>query len=117
MGLNDTDDDQCWNLDQVLTQLKAAWAELKAVQHQSQEKCYKEKHDEGLQQCLKEEEERSMDSTDPHAVEKMAKIEAIIQSEHQQASYTKIKQVFKYTAYGGHASNEYMFPKLMQLAR
>ena len=86
-----------WNLDQVLTQLKAARAELKDVQRQS-----REKRDEGLRQRLKEEEEKSMDSTDPHAVDKTAKkIEAIIRSERQQASYTRIKQVFKYTAYGG----------------
>ncbi len=40
--------------------------------------------------------------TDPHAAEKTAKkIEAIIWSESQQASYKRIKQVFKPITYGG----------------
>jgi hypothetical protein len=95
--LKDSDDDLSWNLDQVLQELKVALAELKEIQCQSWEK-----HDEGLHQCLQEEEEKSMDSMDPHAAEKMAdKIEAIIWSEQQQASYTRIKQVFTPTASDG----------------
>jgi hypothetical protein len=96
-ALQESDDDMAWNLDQVLQQLKMARAELKEIQHQS-----RKKRDESLRQCLHEEEAKSMDSMDPHAAEKTAKkIEAIIQSEHQQASYTRIKQVFKPTASGG----------------
>jgi hypothetical protein len=55
--LKDSDDDLSWNLDQVLQELKVALAELKEIQCQSWEK-----HDEGLHQCLQEEEEKSMDS-------------------------------------------------------
>jgi hypothetical protein len=96
----------------VLQLLQMARAKLKEMQYQSHEKC-----DEGLCQCLQEEEAKSMDSTDPHAAEKTAKkIEAIIQSEHQQASYTQIKQVFKPNASSG-SLQRWIFQKLRKPLR
>jgi uncharacterized protein YicC (UPF0701 family) len=87
-ALQESDDDMAWNLDQVLQQLKMARAELKEIQHQSCEKC-----DKGLRQHLQEEEAKSMDYTDPHAAQKtVKKIEAILWSERQQASYTRINR-------------------------
>jgi hypothetical protein len=96
-AIQESDDAMAWNLDQVLQQHKMARAELKEIQCQRHKK-----RDEGLHPCLQEEEAKSMDSMDPHSAEKTAKkIKAIIRSERQQASYTRIKQVFKPTASGG----------------
>jgi hypothetical protein len=95
--IKEEDDDNSWDLDTVLARLRAARTELKDVQC----KC-REKRDESLCQQLEEEEKKARDSEDGDVAANTAKrIEAIIQSERQQASYTRIKQVFKNLAFGG----------------
>jgi hypothetical protein len=80
----------------VKQELNKAQAELKEIQQWD-----RKEREAGLQHWIEEAEQKAKDSNDSNAGQKTAKqIKAIIWAERQQESYNRIKQVFKYTAWG-----------------